>query len=266
MDRLSSPLVLLFAGLSASAAPTAARPEWQRHFDAHGVAGTFVLFEPAKDRYLASNEARGRQRFLPACTFEIANALIGLETGAIADENEAFRWDGSPKPRRGWERDHTLDSGMRESAVWMFQEVARRIGKAGMREWLQRLEYGNADIGGGIDLFWLQGSLRVSAYEQVRFLHKLAEGRLPATQRAQRLVRNAMMVEKMRGLALYAKAGASGHARDPVAWSVGWVERQGRPVAYFAMNLAPRPSGRCDALEIARAILAEAGALPCRSS
>lgn len=255
--------MLLFASLTAGAAPTIARPEWQRHFEAHGVTGTFVLFEPASDRYLALNEARGRQRFLPASTFKIANALIGLETGAIADENEVFRWDGRPKLRRGWERDHTLDSAMRESAVWMYQEVARRVGKARMREWLERLGYGNQDIHGGIDLFWLQGSLRISAYEQVALLHRLSEGRLPATQRAQRLVRNALVVERARGRTLYAKTGTSGHVKDPVAWWVGWIERQGRPVAHFAMNFPPRPSTRFDErFAIGRAILAEAGAWP----
>lgn len=263
MDRLASPLLLLFASLSAGAAQTVAKPEWQRHFEAHGVIGTFVLFEPAKDRYLAFNEARGRQRFLPASTFKIANALIGIETGAIADENEVFRWDGKPKLRHAWERDQTLGSGMRESVVWMFQEVARRVGKARMREWLDRLGYGNRDIGGGIDLFWLQGSLRISAYEQVEFLHALAEGRLPATQRAQRLVRNALVVEKTRDYTLYAKTGTSGRVKDPVAWWVGWVERKGRPVAYFAMNLTPRPSTRFgERFAIGRAILAAAGALP----
>ena len=145
----------------------------------------------------------------------------------------------------------------------MYQEVARRIGKARMREWLERLGYGNRDIHGGIDLFWLQGSLRISAYEQVGLLHRLAEGRLPATQRSQLLVRHALVAEKARGYTLFAKTGNSGHAKDPVAWWVGWVERQGRPVAYFAMNYTPGPSTRFDErFAIGRAILAEAGVLP----
>jgi len=263
MDRLSPPLLLLFASLSTQAQPTVARPEWQRHFDARGVRGTFVLLEPARDRYLTFNEARGRQRFLPASTFKVANALIGLETGAIADEHEVFAWDGKPKLRTAWERDQTLASGMRDSTVWMFQEVARRVGKVRMREWLERLEYGNASIAGGIDHFWLQGGLRISAYEQVRFLHRLAEGRLPATQRAQRLVREAMVVERTRESTLYAKTGNTGHPRDPVAWWLGWVERKGKPVAYFAMNYAPTPATRFDdRFTIGRAILREAGALP----
>jgi beta-lactamase class D len=237
-------------------------PRWQRHFDAKGAAGTFVLFEPMLDRYRVLDPSRAERRYLPASTFKIANALVGLEVGSIADENEAFHWDGKPKPLAAWERDHTLDSGMRESVVWMFQEVARRTGKARMREWLERLEYGNRDISGGIDHFWLQGGLRISAMEQVTFLHRLAEGRLPMTQRAQRLVRHALVVEKSRARTLYAKAGASPGGREAVTWWVGWIERQGRPQAYFAMNLTPGPrTAFADRFGVARGILREAGVL-----
>ena len=162
MERFVSPLLALFTSLGSSAADTLARPEWQEHFDAKGVRGTFVAFEPAKDRYLVVNAARAEQRFLPASTFKIPNALIGLEVGSIEDAKEVFRWDGKPKVRAAWERDHTLASGMRDSVVWMFQEVARRTGRERMREWIDRLQYGNRDIRGGIDLFWLQGALRVS--------------------------------------------------------------------------------------------------------
>jgi beta-lactamase class D len=263
MDRLATPLLLLFTSLAAPAAQVAARPQWGRHFDAKGVSGTFVLFEPLADRFLVHDEARARRGFRPQSTFKIANAIIGLEAGSIDDEREVFRWDGKPQLVEAWERDHDLASGMRESVVWMFQDIARRTGKARMREWLRRLEYGNRDISGGIDLFWLQGGLRISAMEQVRFLHRLAEGRLPATQRAQRLVRQALVVEKRPGYTLYAKTGASSvKSHEAVWWWVGWIERQGRPQAYFAMNFTPVERNRLeDRFAIGRAILAEAGVL-----
>ncbi len=263
MDRLPNPLLALFANLGAAGVETVARPEWQRHFEARGVKGTFVLFEPGRDRYLVLDEARARRRFLPASTFKIANALIGLEVGSIGDEHEVFRWDGKPKMIPAWERDQTLATGMRHSVVWMFQEIARRTGKSRMREWLDRLGYGNGDIGGGIDLFWLQGSLRIGAYEQVRFLHRLAEGRLPMTQRSQRLVRQALVLEKTRDYTLYGKAGTVPSGREAVTWWVGWVERKGRPQAFFALNFAPGAhSAFADRFAIGRAILAEAAALP----
>jgi beta-lactamase class D len=261
MDRLAAPLLLLFAGLSAPATRTVARPEWRRHFEAPGARGTCVVFEPARDRRSILDEPRARTRLSPAATFQVAGALIGIDAGAIGDENEVFRWDGRPRPRPELERDHTLASGMRDGAAWMFQEVARRTGKVAMRDGLARLDYGNRDISGGIDLFWLQGGLRVSALEQVAFLHRLAEGRLGASQRAQRLVRQAMLVERTRDYALFAQAGCGGSVKEPVRWWVGWVERKGRIAAVFALNLAPGPSG-ADPAAIGRAILAADGVLP----
>ena len=253
--------MLLFAAGAASA-QTVVEPDWLRFFAAKGVRGTFVLFEPLQNRYTIADPSRAKQRFLPASTFKIPNALIGLEVGSISDENEVFHWDGKPKLRPQWERDQTLATGMRESVVWMFQEVARRTGKPSMREWLDRLGYGNHDMSGGIDQFWLQGGLRISAREQVELLYKLAEGRLPMTQRAQRLVRDALVVEKTRDHTLYAKTGTTG-GKDPVAWWVGWIEKKGRPIAVFAMNYAPTPASRFDdRFEIGRAILAASGKLP----
>ena len=207
MDRIVSPLVALLASFSASAADIVARPDWQKHFEAFGVQGTFVLLEPANDRYLVLNEPRAKQGFIPASTFKIPNALIGLEVGAIGDENEVFHWDGKPKIRAEWEHDQTLDTGMKYSVVWMFQEVARRIGKERMKEWLVRLDYGNKDMRGGIDQFWLQGAIRISAFleGEVDFLRKLSEGELPMTQRSQRLVREAIVVEKTPVYTLYAE-------------------------------------------------------------
>jgi beta-lactamase class D len=263
MDRFVSPLVALLASFSATAADTVARPDWQKHFDAYGVQGTFVLLEPANDRYLVLNEPRAKQGFIPASTFKIPNALIGLEVGSIADENEVFHWDGKPKLHSEWEHDQTLATGMKFSVVWMFQEIARRTGKERMQEWIDRLDYGNKDIRGGIDLFWLQGQLRISAFEQVDFLRKLSEGELPMTQRSQRLVREALIVEKTPVYTLYAKSGTTGLLRNPVNWWVGWVERKGKPRAYFAMNFTPTTKTRNeDRIAITRAILDEAGVLP----
>ncbi len=263
MKRFVPPLFSMFVAAAAHAAEWVEVPAWKRHFAARGIAGTFVLFEPCENRWRVLDPDRARRGFLPASTFEIAHALIGLETGALADEHEIFRWDGTPKPVDAWERDHTLDSGMRESVVWMFQEVARRVGKARMREWVGLLEYGNRDIAGGIDRFWVQGSLRISAVEQVEFLRRLEEGRLPVGPRARRLVREALVVERTKDHVLRARTGTVRRSEGGVGWWVGWVERRGRPVAYFAMNATPVAGPSREArIALSREILREAGVLP----
>jgi beta-lactamase class D len=47
-----------------------------------------------------------------------------------------------------------------------------------MQTWLERFDYGNRNIAGGQDMFWLDGDLRISALKQVLFLEKLASGKL----------------------------------------------------------------------------------------
>lgn len=263
MKRLAPSLVMMLAAFHAVADETVARPEWKRAFDARHVRGTFVLYEPAFHRYSVLDEKRARHGYLPASTFKIPNALIGLEVGSIRDEEEVFHWDGQPKPRPALERDHTLNSGMADSVAWMFQEVARRTGKARMRDWVERFEYGNRDIRGGLELFWLQGMLRIDAFQQVDFLRRMEEGRLPVTARSRRLVRDALLYEKTDKYSIHAKTGSTGAVKEPVQWWVGWVEKDGRPVAYFAMNLTPATHTRFDdRFAITRDILKAARVIP----
>ena len=59
------------------------------------------------------------------------------------------------------------------SAVWFYQELARRIGEEKMQHYITLNHYGNEDISGGIDLFWLDGGLRISADEQIEILKKI---------------------------------------------------------------------------------------------
>ena len=74
------------------------------------------------------------------------------------------------------------------------------------------------------------------------------------------------MVEKTRDYTLHARTGTTGHVRDPIAWWVGWIERKGRPLAYFALNYTPQPQTPFGArFGIGRAILNEAAGLPIES-
>ena len=262
--RVAPTLAVLLASLAARADPAAeAVPSWARIFRAEGLEGTAVVHLVRDGRLLVHDEARAARRYLPASTFKIANALIGLETGALADEHEVFRWDGKPKLVDAWERDHTLASAMADSAVWVFQAIARRVGKPAMGEWLDRLDYGNRDMTGGVDQFWLQGGLRVSAQEQVAFLRRLAEGTLPVTARSRRIVREILVEERCGDAVIRAKTGTAMSGKEGIAWWVGWVERGGEPVDYFALNYRTfEETPRKARFGIGHAILEEAGVIP----
>ncbi|MGH8726962.1 MAG: penicillin-binding transpeptidase domain-containing protein [Burkholderiales bacterium] len=46
---------------------------------------------------------------------------------------------------------------MTNSVVWYYQELARRIGRERLQAYVDRFEYGNQNISGRIDQFWLTG-------------------------------------------------------------------------------------------------------------
>jgi beta-lactamase class D len=107
-----------------------------------------------------------------------SNSVIALETGVVGDpDKDVFKWDGVTRSIPGWNKDHTLRTAIAVSAVPVYQEIARRIGAERMQKYVDAFEYGNRNIGGGIDRFWLTGDLRISPLEQIAFVDKLRRAR-----------------------------------------------------------------------------------------
>src|SRR6056297_1760382 len=100
-----------------------------------------------------------------------------------------------------------------------------------MQAFLTDIDYGNADIGGEADAFWLTGDLRISALEQVEFLTRLATGRLEVSEESVAAIRDALGREVAPGVLLYTKTGSGRIEGDGaegfLGWQVGWVERSG---------------------------------------
>jgi len=238
-------LASMFQGC-LTAQPTAMQEtrEIARQFDSRGVTGTFVLHDSRSDRMQCHDCVRATMRFLPASTFKIANALIALETGFAGGPDFEIPWDRRLSPRAPWwpaewAKDHTLKSAFKASAVWYFQELARRIGQGRMQEYVQRFRYGNEDISGGIDRFWLSGGLRISAAEQIDFLQRFYYNNLGVSERSTSIVKEIMVLEQTPSYRLSGKTGWAGLAEAPypgVGWLVGYLERAGFTV-FFAMNL-----------------------------
>lgn len=215
------------------------RPELARHIAAWGAEGVFVMYDEARDLSIRSDAEEARRRVVPASTFKIPNALIALETAVVSDEREVIAWDGEVRTVEAWNRDHTLASAFKASAVWFYQEVARRVGEERMAEWVERLGFGNADISGGIDRFWLDGGLRISADEQVTFLRRLNRGELPVSARSVGIVREMMRMEQTETYTLRGKTGWAPLAGVHHGWLVGWVEKPDG-IRYFALRVEAR--------------------------
>jgi beta-lactamase class D len=213
---------------------TEIRPELGEYFN--GATGAFALHDPAKNTYILYNPERCALRFLPASTFKVLNALIGLETGVIPDENYVIKWDGKDYPIPAWNQDHTLKTAIQNSVVWYFQELARRVGRERMQQYVSAARYGNMDISGNIDSFWLDGGLRISALEQVDFLERLYRGELPFSPRSLQIVRSLIILELTDAYTLSGKTGSVQRVAVHTGWFVGYLESGGK-VVFFATNL-----------------------------
>jgi beta-lactamase class D len=199
-----------------------------------------VIYDQNKNSYTRFNPERCKQRFQPASTYKIPNALIGLETGVIPDSDYIIKWDGTPQPIKEWARDHTLKSAIYYSVVPYFRELARRVGREKMQYWLNKLNYGNKIIGEKEDYFWLDNSLKISANEQVEFLKKFYFWRLPFSRRSLDIVKSIMPEEDYHNAVLRYKTGTND--AYSICWLVGYVEKKDisskdeKDIYFFAFN------------------------------
>jgi beta-lactamase class D len=202
--------------------------------------------------------------------------LIGLDVGILTGPDAPMPWDQEKYPAQpywpdAWRKDHTLRSGMAVSAVPAFRLLATKIGAERMRAGLARLHYGNEDVGGGLDLFWLKGAIRISGAEQLELVSKLSAGTLPFSAEAQRSLREAIRIEESPGATLFGKTG-TGSAKDDEdqsddvptrAWLVGWVETKGERYPFASWVEGPTTKeARAMRTKAVWGILRELGLLP----
>lgn len=198
------------------------------------------------------------RRFSPASTFKIPHSLFALDSGVVRDEFQIIPWDGVQRSIPAWNHDQTLRSAMRNSTVWVYQEFAQKIGTKRERNYMRKINYGNA-LTTGNDPFWVEGELTISAIEQIEFLWRLYQNTLPFGVEHQRLVKDVMINESGSDWILRAKTGWSGK----IGWWVGWVEWPSGPV-FFALNIDTpnRLNDLSKRQDITRKILRSINALP----
>ncbi|WP_028349017.1 penicillin-binding transpeptidase domain-containing protein [Bradyrhizobium murdochi] len=210
----------------------------KRFFDL-GTVGTFVGYKVDDYLIIASDKVRSGEGRPPASTFKIPNSIIALETGVVEDpDKDVFKWDGVTRSIEPWNKDHTLRSAIAASVVPVYQEIARRIGAERMQKYVDLFDYGNRDIGGGIDQFWLTGNLRIDPIQQIDFVDRLRRGVLPVGKRSQELTRDILPVTRVGDATIRAKSGLLGAeaGKPSLGRMVGWAEK-GSQQTVFAMNM-----------------------------
>jgi beta-lactamase class D len=214
-------------------AGTEIRNDFKEYYDRFKVVGSFVLYDQKNDRYIYYNKERSGQPYIPASTFKICNSLIGLETGVIKDQHFVIPWDSVKRQVPNWNSNHDFRTAFKNSTVWYYQELARRVGAERMKYWLDKTGYGNTDTSGGIDKFWLSGGLRITPLQQIDFLKRLHDNMLPFSQRSMDIVKNIMIARDTLDYVVRAKTGWGMQDNRDIGWYTGYLETVDN-VYYFA--------------------------------
>lgn len=271
MNTISLALIscLLFqaAPQAATSQPVARAPANNATIDLKKNFGDFeacfVMIDAATGITTHYNAKRCSERFSPCSTFKVPHALIALELGVLSGPDHVMKWDNVKRWNEPCNADLDLREAIRASCLWYFQRVAPLIGRERMKDWLDKLSYGNANCSGELTEFWINGTIKISPDEQAIFMNKLRTRDLPFSRGVMDTVCELIQVRKTETATIYGKTGTrgdgAGHAT--LGWFVGWVESKGRTFA-FATNIEAKdgalgPKAREITFGIVDSILAE---------
>ena len=236
---------------------------FKQYFDKYQVCGCFVLFNPADNEIIRYNSNLCDSGYIPASTFKIPNALIALEERVISDTNQLIKWDGHHWPVKNWNQDQTLRTAMKYSCVWAFSKIAEKINIRTYYKYIDAFNYGNKNLKGEPNRFWLAGQLRISANEQVEFLNKFYNYNLAVSKQNIDIVKAIITLEKSDSYKISGKTGGGMlNDSDYIMWFVGYIEKNKKPY-FFALNFITRDFERTSParFEITKDILNHLGLL-----
>jgi beta-lactamase class D len=239
------------------------RPDLGQYFEVEGVTGTIVIQAiHAPQVPVVYDIARARRDHPPAQTFKILSTLVALESNAVASLDTEIVWDGNGPVVPRWDRVHTLRSSIEPSGYWFTDAVIDRIGFDTTEVWINRTNYGNQNIRGSFDRFWLDGTLTIDAIQQAEFMSLIWSDDHPFDRYAAFDVKDILSVEEGDGWIIqYITANTTG--AEPVRWLVGAVITGGGTwgVAMNIDNPIGTPIDIDQPLRITKAVLVGAGVI-----
>ncbi|TGA97469.1 BlaR1 family beta-lactam sensor/signal transducer [Sporolactobacillus shoreae] len=219
--------------------------------------GCIVLYNLRTDRYDIYNKSQSTLRVSPDSTYKIYSAILGLQQHTITPDDTSITWNHKVFPYDSWNKNQTLSSAMRNSVNWYFQDIDRRVGYKELKSFYNRMSYGNCNLSGGIDSYWLESSLLISPIEQVQALKKFYLNRMNFDIKNVNTVKNAIRVSEKNGVILYGKTGSGiVNGKQINGWFIGYVEKKENTI-FFATNIqGKRNATGKKAAEITLSILA----------
>lgn len=215
-----------------------------------GRDGALVMMDCGSGAISVVGSEIAAKRFAPCSTFKIWNTLIGLENGILTTATASFyKWDGKVRFLPDWNRDLNLREAFQASCVPAFQTLARTIGGKKMREYIDRIGYGNRDLSAGVDCFWLPSpgkkTILISPTEQAHLLRQLVMNKTPFSAKSIAELKTVMRVRETNHGTLYGKTGSgTSDGKQALGWYVGWVESRRKTVVFACLLQGDKVTGK----------------------
>lgn len=217
-----------------------------------GFDGGFVLYDLNNDEYTVYNEDAVQRRVSPNSTYKIYSALSAFESGIIDTEDNFMTWEGDEYSISEWNADQDLNSAMKNSVNWYFENLDRQ---SSINDFLTKINFGNCDFSGGLTS-WLQSSLKISPVEQTNLLKAFYTNEYGLKDENIEAVKEAIEISN----GFYGKTGTgkvNGHEIN--GWFIGFAESCGN-VYFYALNIQGEDNASgSKAAEIAIEILSDRG-------
>ena len=225
-----------------------------------GYEGSFVLYSQRDNKWQIYNMDRATLRTAPNSTYKIYDALFGLEEGVITPEDSFMAWNGTEYPFETWNTDHNLYSAMESSVNWYFQEIDNRLGASAIRNYVDKIGYGNETINSNLASYWMQGALKISPVEQVGLLTDLYNNRFHFAPENVDAVKESICLFSSENKSFYGKTGTGRiDGQDVDGWFIGYIETADNTY-FFATNIqATENATGSKASEISLSILSNMG-------
>ena len=215
-------------------------------FPLHAERQCFLMQEGGKV-HIEEGDCEGRNA--PCSTFKIPLSVMGFDAGYLQDEThpELPFEEGYVDWLERWKQPHNPRTWLQNSCLWFSQYITRMLGQEHLEGYLEKFAYGNQDVSGTpgknnqLTDSWISSSLQISPYEQVLFLQKLLDNKLPATPYAQEMTKSNLFVEELPGgWKLYGKTGSGSQFDEngvknedrQLGWFIGWIEKDDRKLVF----------------------------------
>jgi beta-lactamase class D len=235
------PLIWIWALAACSPNNVKEDPSIGALFNKHGLTGNFGLFDNGQGTFTLYNKVDFKDSaYIPASTFKVFLSLVAVETGRVNDEKTIFPYNGIPSSQEAWNKDMRFDEALKTSSEPVYREVATMIGLDTLQRWIDSVgygqRYGKPKIKSAPDC-WHDGSIRVTADEQLGFMKMLYFDQLIFQKRTQRMVRSMLLQESNTAYQLSYKSGLHVEPDGTASgWFIGWIEENRHPY-FFALHM-----------------------------